>query len=260
MEVCTAALPKITRSRWCNVKGGSICNRSTNRRMNARTAITACTTIICVGSVWAVLAQRQQLAALRAESQATAISANENAAAASGNQSQAGSQGEGANSEDLLRLRNQVTRLSARTRELAGVVDENARLKSELERSRTTGPAGIQLPAGYIRKAQARLVGYNTPENTFESFLWALQNHETTALLQSLTPGAAQKLQERFKDPGQLKEFFNNMDAMPGLAIQNRKDQLDGSVNFEVEVVPGLPKETMNVHLISGAWKLDPPF
>ena len=50
------------------------------------------------------------------------------------------------------------------------------------------------------------------------------------------------------------------MDAMPGLALQNRKEQPDGSVQFEVEIVPGMPKQTMRLQMISGQWKLNAPF
>src|SRR5262249_42307138 len=121
-------------------------------------------------------------------------------------------------------------------------------------------PTEEQLPAGYLRKREAKFVGYSTPENAFQSFLWALGNHETNALFHALTPGAAQKLQARLEDPSQAVEFFKGIDAIPGLAPQNRKDQPDGSVQFEVEAVPGLRKETMSLRLISGEWKLDLPF
>ena len=228
--------------------------------MNARPAVTACALIVCAGSVWAVLAQRQQLSTLRAERQAMVITPDEGSAVPGERQSDTASQSDAAHSEELLRLRNEVTRLNARKRGLAGVVEENERLKSQLESSQTNAQAGNQLPAGYIRKAQAQFAGYSTPENAFNSFLWALRTHETTMLLQSLTPGAAQKLQARLQDPGQAGEFFRNLDALPGLAIQNRKDQPDGSVQFEVEIMPGMPKETMGLQLISGEWKLDLPF
>jgi hypothetical protein len=211
-----------------------------------------------VGSVWAVLAQRQQLEILRADRRTLAMSKDANVVPPSDSQDQAVPQSVGTASEELLRLRNEVTQLNARKRGLAGVTEENVRLRSQLESTRTN--ASANLPAGYIRKAQARFAGYSTPENTFQSFLSALRDHDMTLFLQSLTPGAAQKLQARFQDPTQAAEFFKNMDAMPGLAIQNRKDQPDGSVQFEVEVVPGMPKETMNVQLIDGQWKLDPPF
>ena len=226
--------------------------------MNARTALTACAFIACVGSVWAVLTQRQQLATLRSERQGSAREINPAAVAEMQNPSaiQAGAPV----SEQLLQLRNEVTRLSARKRGLAAVAEENERLKSQLESSSTNAQGGNQLPPGYIRKAQARFAGYSTPENTFQSFLWALRNHETRALMQSLTPAAAQRLQARLEDPSQAAEFFKNLDALPGLAIQNRKDKQDGWVQFEIEVVPGMPKETMSLQSIGGEWKLDMPF
>ena len=47
---------------------------------------------------------------------------------------------------------------------------------------------GIQLPPGYIRKSEARMVGYSTPDDTLQSFLWAIQNRDLTNVLQALAP------------------------------------------------------------------------
>lgn len=252
--------------------GGCTCNKPVRRQthnqaliqinepMNLRTALTACALIACGGSVWAVLAQRQQLARLRAEGQTPRITTDDSSAVPNEGQSQAAGQPGSAYSEELLRLRDEVTRLNARKRGLAGVIQENKTLKSQLESSRTNAQAGNQLPAGYIRKANAQFAGYSTPEDTFHSFLTALRNHDTEMLLQSLTPGAAQKLQTRLQDAAQAKEFFKNLDSLPGLAIQNRKDKPDGSLQFDVEIAPGLPAETMSLQSINGEWKLEPPF
>src|SRR5262249_47305005 len=153
-----------------------------------------------------------------------AISAQENSTASTEGQAETGTEQEG----ELLRLRSEVTRLSARKRELAAVAEENQRLKAQLENSRTNGQASSLLPACYIHKAQAQFAGYATPENTFQSFLWALRSHDVAVLLQSLTPDAAQKQQGRFQNPSQEAQFFKDIEAMPGLALQNRKDQPDG--------------------------------
>ena len=252
--------------------GGCICNKPVRRQthnqallqinepMSLRTAFTACTLLACVGSVWAVLAQHQRLATLRAEQRTLTSSTDDNSAASTHGQSQTATQPSTANSEELLRLRDEVTRLNVRKRGLAGVTQENERLKSQLESSRTNARAANQLPPGYMRKTQAQFAGYRTPEDTFQSFLTALRNHDTAMLLESLTPKAAQKLEARLQDPDQAKEFFKNMDGLPGLAIQDRKDQPDGSLQFDVEIVPGIPKETMRLQLVSGEWKLEPPF
>ena len=230
-----------------------------NKPMNARGAVTTCSLVICVGSVWAVFAQRQQIAIVRAGRQHFPITTDEGYAAPTAGQSQQ-KQSDSTNSEELLRLRSEVTRLNARKRELTGIVEENQRLRTQLENSRTNAAGDSQLPEGYIRKTQAHFAGYSTPENTFQSLLCALRDHDGPMLLQSLTPGAAQRLQARFQDASQETQFFKDMDAMPGLALQNRKEQPDGSVQFEVEIVPGMPKQTMRLQMISGQWKLNAPF
>ena len=47
---------------------------------------------------------------------------------------------------------------------------------------------GFQLPPGYVRKRDARLVGFNTPEDTLQSLLWAIQNHDLAKVLEAFTP------------------------------------------------------------------------
>lgn len=231
--------------------------------MNARTVIIVLSATVCAASLWAVAAQRQQLVSLRAQRQANVVPSTPEGqeALASTNETAAqptDSSG-GALTEELLKLRSEVTRLSARKRALTGVAEENARLQAELASNRTNAPEA-QLPAGFMRKAQAQFVGYGTPENTFQSFLFAMRNHDLKAVLQSLTPAAADKLQARIQDPDQMRGFFRDMDALPGLALQNRSEQPDGSVQFETELLPGIPKETMTLRLINGEWKLDLPF
>lgn len=218
----------------------------------------------CLGSVWAVLAQRQELAALRAQRDALTIPSadlTERAAANNpGNKTQSTAPLNDPDSQELLRLRSEVTRLTASKRALSGIADENARLRGQLENSRTNTASGNPLPSSYMLKAHANMVGYSTPENAFQSFLWALRNHDLTNLLQALTPASAQKLQARFQDPGQATAFIRDMDAMPGLSLQSRKDMPDGSIQFEMEVIPGIPLETVRAQPINGEWKLDLPF
>jgi len=84
----------------------------------------------------------------------------------------------------LLRLRNEVSRLTGRKRELTGALTENESLRAQLARRATNSPAGTGLPAGYIRKNQAKMAGYNTPEDTIQSLLWALNNRDFPNLLQ----------------------------------------------------------------------------
>jgi len=231
--------------------------------MNTRAFLVLLALAIGLGSVWAVLAQREELARLRSGQELlttpSRTSTQDLAEQPAESKTPSAALPDEADTRELMRLRSEVTRLSTLKRGLAGVAEENARLRGELERGQTNPASAAQLPPGYIRKAQAGMVGYGTPENTFQSFLWALRNHDLTNVLQALTPASAQKLQARFQDASQAAAFTRDMDALPGFGLQTRKDMPDGSIVFEVEVLPELPSETIRAQLINGEWKLDLP-
>ena len=127
-----------------------------------------------VTGLWLVAAQRQQLAELRA-----ARTAAEQDGILEGNRDASletnapGTTGQVLNlSPELLQLRSQVTLLSAQVRGLNFVTQENARLRGQLAAAAQNTATGIQLPPGYVRKNQARLAGYKTPEDTLQSFFY----------------------------------------------------------------------------------------
>jgi len=221
-----------------------------------RNLLTVLAVMVCLGSVCALLVQRQNLNSLRAvqpqrtaqvdPASETARNTIEQAPAADA-------------SSELLQLRSEVTRLKARQRELAGVPAEAERLRAQLASSGTN--AAVPLPPGFIRKAEARMAGYSTPENTVESFLCALQNHDFTNLLKVLAPASAQDLQEQMQRDGQKpEEFFKHADALPGLAIRSQQALPDGSVELQVEFGPGTPPQRIVVLPVNGEWKLRAPF
>jgi len=240
--------------------------------MNGRNIIAGFALLICATAVCAILVQRQKLTVLRAEQQQGAAEpkpALEPASAEARNTGDAPATSQGDSTAELLQLRSQVTRLQARQRELAGVPAESERLRAQLAGATSNAAAGYVLPPGYIRKSQAQLVGYSTPENTIQSFLWALQNHDFTNLLQALTPGAAEALQAQLERSGKTpEEFFKGSEIIPGMAIQKPQTAPDGSVQVEVQVAPAAGAnrgsdshiENFRFRQINGEWKLDLPF
>lgn len=240
--------------------------------MNGRNVTAALALFICATAICAVLVQRQKLTVLRAEQQQGAAQpkpALEPASAEAQNIGDSPATSQGDSTAELLQLRSQVTRLQARQRELAGVTAEAERLRAQLAGITSNTAAGYVLPPGYVRKSQAQLVGYSTPENTIQSFLWALQNHDFTNLLQALTPAAAEALQAQLERSGKTsEEFFKGSEMIPGMAIQNRQTAPDGSVQVEVQVAPaaatnpgsGSHIENFRFRSINGEWKLDLPF
>jgi hypothetical protein len=236
--------------------------------MNTRNWFTILAVAACLASGWAVWRQRAQLAELRAEQarlQVAETPKTEQPSAAAGQPTEsiehAASTSNDEASPELLRLRNRVSQLSARQRELAGVVAEADQLRARLGQSSTNASAGNRLAPGYVRKAEARLAGYATPEDTIQSFLWSLQQRDFTNLLQTMTPESAQRLEAQVRQSGRsAEEFFKDTDAVPGLGIRGRETLPDGSVQLQMEVAPGVPPEKFVLRYINGEWKLAGPF
>ena len=160
-------------------------------------------------------------------------------------------------SSELLRLRGEVGRLERRKRELAGVHAEKENLLAQLPTHATNAPRGIVLPAGYIRKADARLGGFNTPEDTIQSMLWAIQNRDTATFVQLFDPEVAKHMEAEIQRRGSAEEFFQGAEAMPGLRILKKENTDDGGVELTIEVVPGeeFPRP-LYLKKFAGQWKL----
>src|SRR5262249_10546496 len=113
----------------------------------------------------------------------------------------------------------------------------------------------VTLPPDYIRKKNARLVGYQTPKAALESFLWALQNKDVTNFLNSVTATVAEKLASQ-----NIESFLNSAAVLPGMRIRSQTDQPDGAVELEVEIMPGMEPQKLRVESVNGEWKLAGPF
>jgi hypothetical protein len=159
-------------------------------------------------------------------------------------------------SPELLRLRNQVSLLSRRQRELAGVAAENERLRAGMVGGRTN--AATALPPGYLRKSEARFAGYATPEDTLQTALWAMQNRDFTNLMASFTPGIAREMQKGMEQTGQTaEEFFKGWEMLPGLNVVSRNPTTNGLIELKVEMVPGQDSLPFRFRQLNGEWKID---
>jgi len=157
-------------------------------------------------------------------------------------------------SRELLQLRNQVNMLTHRSRELAGVCSENERLRLLITERQTNGPTA--LPPGYIRKSQARMVGYNTPQDTLQSYLWAIKNRDPTNVLLALTPEQAKWYQSEAQRAGSFEKLFEHSDAFFGFSFVKMEGTDDQYLEAEIELAPGLSPLSVNFKKIENEWKL----
>jgi hypothetical protein len=228
--------------------------------MNRRIFFGGLLIVLCLAALWDFWSQRSRLADLHAEqqqllAQLTARGADSRSSGTA--EPGAASQRSLLVTPELLRLRSEVTRLTERRRELAGVRTENERLSAQVARS-TNGTGEFQLPPGYVRRSEARMVGYNSPDDTLQSMLWASRNHDLTNFLQAYTPAEAEHLLASAANSKlSIEDYVGSLVAYPGIAIVGRKlNTNEGSVEVQVFMAPGLPGGRLLLEQINGQWKI----
>jgi len=159
---------------------------------------------------------------------------------------------------ELLRLRSQVGQLERRKRELAGVTEENKRLQTQLVANSTNGTSGVPLPAGYIRKSEAKFTGFAAPEDSLQSFLWAIEHRDLPTLLQCFSPDQAKQMAAEVERRGSTEDFFKEAGILPGLVITGREQKDDGTIVLSVQFVPDdeTAKTKMPFKQFDGQWRL----
>jgi len=207
---------------------------------------------VCVAMLCAVGFQRREIQTARAEQErkVAEATAQTNNSVALPDPSLAPSL---AVPRELLQLRNQAGQLRRQRDELLPVRAEHERLLLQLTAGGTNASA---LRANYIRKAQARMVGYNTPEDALQSFLWTLQNHDLTNFLQALTPEWSRYYESDVQRSGTFAKLFDDSQAFIGFSIVNTQ-RIDGTtIQADLQLAPGLPPIPVNLQQIENQWKI----
>jgi hypothetical protein len=162
---------------------------------------------------------------------------------------------------ELLQLRAEVARLSQQQRELAGARRENEKLRSQLENSRTNNAPGKAAGAGYIKMAQVKWLGCNTPEDTLQSAFWAMQNRDVARFLETIRPDAAKGIAETLRnDPQSAGQFFKDKQLPPVFRIVGRQQNDEEFIDLQVEITPDIPTQDITFRRVGGQWKLEYPF
>jgi len=164
-------------------------------------------------------------------------------------------------SSELLRLRGEVGQLERRKRELGGAQVENETLRAQLATKGTNTLNGIVLPADYLRKADAKLAGFATPEDTIQSMLWAIQNRDTATFLQAFGSEMAKQMEAEIKQRASAEEFFKEADVMPGWRVIGRQQETDDTTVLTVLILEVIPRDESHSQKIrfkqfNGQWKL----
>ena len=233
--------------------------------MKARTFVTGVSIALCLVALWTINVQGRRRAELQTEEADLLANLAKLLEPQSSPREQPDTQTaplDSSSTSDLLRLRSEVTRLTEQRRSLATVQTEHDRLQAQLAARATSGTNRMELPPGYISKTQARMVGFNSPENTIQSMLWALQNHDFSTFIQAFTPEAAEKLMSSL--PQSEQAVFHEAEKVLALGVVEQHANNDGMIEAKLQMVPANPAqvepaETMRFQQIDGQWKIAGP-
>jgi hypothetical protein len=225
--------------------------------MKIRILLIIASSVACAATVTGVVVQGRQLGELRTEHRRL-VTEPESEKATAPNAVPAASNN--SPSLELLQLRNEVSQLTKRRRELNNIATENETLRVQVAVSRTnTAKAGSPL-AGYIRKSTAQNLGFNTPEDTLQTFYWAIHNRDITTLTQAFGPEMLKQLQRQIEKSGRTgADFFKGSENIPPMRVLDREQLPGGSVKLKVGNLPGAEpaEQTIHFQFINGQWKLD---
>lgn len=226
--------------------------------MSPRSLIAIPLAVTCLAFVWAVLARGHQVSELRVEQRRLEAGNVTTSAPATGNATALSPTPEVP--RELLQLRAEVARLSQQQRELASARPENERLRLELENRRTNSPAAKGAAGGYLRTSAAKWLGYSTPEDTLQSFLWAKRNHDLARYLEALLPDTASGIKEMLQNSTRTTEqLFGDKELPPVYRIAGRREHDGGYVELEIKIAPDIPGELFLFQQVGGQWKLQSP-
>jgi hypothetical protein len=223
--------------------------------MNGRTILCAFSGVVALAMACGVVWQHRNLASFRSSQESRLRQlASDDFNPAQGLTSTHGQRIPPASKQvtsDLLQLRAEVTSLARRRRELESVRVENESLRAKIAARQNSPTAAAGPASGYLRKSQARQVGYGTPEDTLQTVLWAVNNHDTNGLMEAFAPEIAQKMQQQ-----RNANMFEGAEAVARLHILSRQELPDGTIQLKVEIDPALPPEDMKFVQIGGKWKI----
>lgn len=209
--------------------------------------------LVMLAGVWH---QRQQLAVLRSEQRRLLAQMAHTDPPETGLVESAGSDRVPA---ELLRLRSQITQLTERQREYAQIRAENDRLRASASAIDATAQNTNVPFIDYVRLSAAQWVGLNTPEHSFESYLWLLKNRAFTDLPRILTPDAM----NRVRDSVPPSEFHFRVTMLAAVRVVNQERLSDTHIRAQLETIPRLRFVNNNpliqFQLIDGEWRVDVP-
>lgn len=149
---------------------------------------------------------------------------------------------------EMANLRQQIETLRRSTNELATLRTQVKQLRAALDGVKSTAGPPPDVPSGDIYPREAwNFAGYDTPENTIQSLMWAVSQGDEDTYAAGLTPDMFTEMQGQFADGSFADEAPLEMSDITGYRIVDRGVDSDG--NVRVILFMDGPNELMPIDL-----------
>jgi hypothetical protein len=231
--------------------------------MNAKVKLTAgAMTLLLAGAVAVVAMQHNSIVGLRDENQMLMKDADEARELAKENAEVPQLRSQGAEiaklqeeNRELPGLRSQAGQLRRQAADLEKLRAENQRLQAQLKSGTTQGGAA-GLPLDFITRDALRDMGQATPENTMQTFFWAMSTGNVQRAAQCSVNGA--DMLARMPDlEAEAKDMVKQASAFPGFRIAEKTNLAPDEVQLGIEAKPGGVVAPVKFKFDSGQWKIE---
>jgi len=207
----------------------------------------------------AINQEHAQAIALRAENDVTAAQPQQDAINSEELERLRGETG------DLLKLRNQVSRLRSELPQLAKAQAENQLLRQALQSSAVPADVPIgQTPPGFTSREGLVESGLTTPEATVQSFFRAMRDGDAKRFMQCMTPDVRKREFTEAMDDDQLGKFGemlkDEMGTFSNFRIVERKESSPDYIQLGLQASSGPSIMRVGLRKVGNEWLMDKPF
>ena len=164
---------------------------------------------------------------------------------------------------ELARLRNEVRQLREQQAAANALKAQNLQLTNAIA-ALPPSPRLAEMP-GFQDKAAWKNVGHLTPEQSVQTFFWAVREGDLEQLLRCSGDQEAKQMQsmlarDQEKGRQQFLKELQTMTNIPGYRIAEQEIRPDGSVILSLQVAAGGEILDMVLVQVGSEWKLDKMF
>jgi len=219
--------------------------------------------LLLAGGIAVVAMKQSAIATLRAEhqtllndSQQAQQLAKENAGISSLQPDAAEAEKLRVENQDLPRLRNEVGQLRKQTADLDKLRADHERLLAKVNTGQSSQSTAPALPADYISRDALRDVGLSSPENTMQTFFWAMSTGNMKRLMQCSANDQNQPRSDAELE-AQGQDLAKQFTAFPGYRVAEKTNLAPDEVQLGIQASPGGVVAPIKFKFDGGQWKLE---